>query len=173
MGGGVLPRSASTNACISALWPLSCPQPRACDLFAAVANEFEPPKIFEDRDRATAEDFHALLRSRLVAVGEIADRAQRAVRELERCDDVIHAVLARIAHGLRLHFDGARAREKAEKIDKMADLAENASASLLGIVDPMIGGNVARIHAVVDGQRFVDLRQKLFQSARPWARSGD
>src|SRR5208282_1373973 len=25
-GHGVLPRSASTNACISALWPLSCPQ---------------------------------------------------------------------------------------------------------------------------------------------------
>ena len=32
----------------------------------------------------------------------------------------------------------------------MADLAENAAASLLGIVHPMIGGNVAGIHAIVD-----------------------
>ena len=149
-----------------------CPA-RARDLFAAVANQFEPAKIFENCDRAASENFDALLRSRLVAVGEIADRAQCAVRELERGDDVIHAVLPWIAHGLRLHFDRTRRREKAEEVDKMADLAENASASLLEIVHPMIGRDVTGIHAIVDGQRFVDLRQKLLSSALPWARSDD
>ncbi len=60
MGGGVLPCSASTNACISALWPLSCPT-RAGDLLVAVADEFEATKIFEDRNRAAAENFDAFL----------------------------------------------------------------------------------------------------------------
>ena len=76
--------------------------------------------------------------------------------------DVIHAVLAGIADGLSLHFDGARTGEKAEKIDEMANLAQNASTSLIGIVHPMIGGNITGIHPVVDGQRFVNLRQTIF-----------
>ena len=135
---------------------------RACDLFAAIAHEFEPPKIFEDRYRAAAEDFHALFRSRLVAISKIADRPQCAVRKLERRNDIVHAVLARIAHRLRLHFRGALAGEKTEEIYEMADLAEDASASLLDIVHPMIGRNITGIHAVVDGQRFVDLRQEFF-----------
>ena len=122
IGGAVLPRSASTNARISALWPFVLRPARARDLFASVAHEFEPPKIFEDRDRAATENFNALLRCRLVAIREIADRAQRAVRKLERRNDVIQAVLPGIAHGLRLHFRRTRAREKAEKIDEMAQL---------------------------------------------------
>ena len=34
---------------------------------------------------------------------------------------------------------GTRVRKKAEEVHKMANLAENAAASLLGIVHPMIG----------------------------------
>ncbi len=45
----------------------------------------------------------------------------------------------------------------------MADLAENAASSLLGIVDPMIGGKVSGIHAIVHGKRFVDGGQKILQ----------
>jgi len=45
--------------------------------------------------------------------------------------------------GLRLHLDRTRRREKAEEVNKKANFAENASASLLENVHPMIGRNVA------------------------------
>ena len=48
----------------------------------------------------------------------------------------------------------------------MANLAQNAPASLIGIVHPMVGGNITRIHPVVDSQRFVNRRQKLFHLQR-------
>ncbi len=44
----------------------------------------------------------------------------------------------------------------------MADLAENAPSALLGIVHPMIGGDVSGIHAIVDGERFVNLSARNF-----------
>ena len=48
----------------------------------------------------------------------------------------------------------------------MADLAENAPSALLGIVHPMIGGNVSGVYAIVDGQRFVNFSQELFHLHR-------
>jgi len=78
-------------------------------------------------------------------VGEIADCAQCAVREFQRGNEVIGAVLPCVAHRLRLHLDRHAARESRE-VNKMANFAENASASLLEIVHPMIGRNVAGIY---------------------------
>ena len=96
------PAALRRTACISALWPLSCPQRARVICLPSVANQFEAAKIFEDRNRAAAEYFDAFLRGRLVAVGQVADRAHGAVGELERCNDVVHAVLAGIADGLAL-----------------------------------------------------------------------
>ena len=128
-----------------------------------MAHQLEASEVFQDRDRAAAEDFHSLLGGRLVAVGQVTDRSDGAIGEFQSGEQVVHAVLPGIPQALGLHFHGRPAGEKAEEIHKMTGLAQNASASNFRIIHPMIRREVAGVHPVVDGQRFVDRGQKLLQ----------
>ena len=76
-------RMAAAKACHSARWPLSWRKRERNDLLAAVANQLEEAKILQHGHAAAAENLDALLGIRLVAVGEITDRALRPVGELQ------------------------------------------------------------------------------------------
>jgi hypothetical protein len=55
----------------------------------------------------------------------------------------------------------------------VADLAEDASSTLLGIVQPVIRGKEACIHAIVERQWFVHFLQETSSVEPPKAQSGD
>lgn len=67
-------------------------QKRAEDILLTVADKFQAPKILEHGNAATAEDFDALLGKRFVAVGEIADGADRTIGETQPTFDVVITV---------------------------------------------------------------------------------
>ncbi len=123
-------------------------------LFASVARQIEMTKIFQDGSRAATEDFNALFGKRSVAVSKVADGSLRTVRETDRYKYVVTAVPARIRQGPRFHLNDGRRREEHQQVDEVADLAQNSAASLLGIVEPMVGRKVSGVDAIVQGQGF-------------------
>src|SRR5258706_13438395 len=68
-------------------------------LLASIADQFETPKILQDRNRDSAENFEALLGKSAVAVRKIADGSFRAIGETNRDEHIIAAVVACISEG--------------------------------------------------------------------------
>ncbi len=97
-----------------------------------------------------------------IAVGEITDRALRTIGKTKRHQDVVSAIAARVAEGPRFDLDYRRCSQKHQQIDKVADLAKNAAASLLAIVDPMVGRKISGIDAIVERQRLGNRCEERF-----------
>src|SRR5271169_2376551 len=129
-------------------------------LFAAIAHKFEMAKIFENCGAASAEHFDALLGERPVAIREIADGSLGAIAKTKRDQHIVATVAARIADRPGLDFDNWRSRKKHQKIDEVANLAENAAASPLSIDDPMVGRKLPGIDPIMQRQRFRNRREE-------------
>ena len=74
---------------------------------------------------------------------------------MQRDDYVVSSILTEIGDAVCLYFDRRRTRKKTEKIDKVTDFPKNASATLLGIIYPMILRERSGIHAIMHGYRLV------------------
>ena len=58
---------------------------------------------------------------------------------------------------------GRRTSQKAEEIDKVADFADDAPSTLLRIVQPVVCGKEARVHAIVEREWFPHVVEKTLQ----------
>ncbi len=125
-----------------------------------MAHQFQEAKILQRSHSRTAENFDSFLREQFVAVRQVAHGSLRAVGILQRDDHVIIRIAAIIRQAARLHFNGSRSCQEAQEIDEVADLAKNPASTLLGIVDPVVGCNVARVHAIVHGQGLAAFREE-------------
>src|SRR3989304_978956 len=79
------------------------------------AEQLEPAEVVEHGRFAFAKRLHSFLGQRAVAVGQIGDRPERAVRELELKDHVVLLVARSIGKGARLQLRGKRADKKREE----------------------------------------------------------
>ena len=60
-----------------------------------------------------------------------------------------------------MNLDRSRVGQEAKEVYEVANLAQDAASALFGIVDPMVGGDVSGVDAVVDGEGFVDFAQEM------------
>src|SRR5690606_28676340 len=95
----------------------------------------EGTEIVDLQDASIAEHFQPLLRERPAAIGEIMHRADGAVGESE-----VEAGRVGV-RGPRPAGDERMAGEKAQQVDEVAGLAENAPAAGLRVLRPVTGGN--------------------------------
>src|SRR5258706_8308854 len=141
-------------------------QERSKHLLLPPRNKFQPPKILKHSPPATTEDFDPFFRIGFVPVGQIADRALRPVREADGTDHIIVAVLARVGQAAGLDLDRGSAGEESEEVHKMAYFADDSTATLFRIIQPVIGRNEAGIHAVMQCQRLMNASKKTLESKR-------
>ena len=97
-----------------------------------------------------------------VTVCHVGDCSFGSIRKTNRRDHVISAIARGISDGLCLHFNDRRTNEKSSRSTKWHISLKNASASLLAIVQPVIGGKISRIDSVVQGQWLMNREQKRF-----------
>ncbi len=145
------------------------PQQRSEDLLPTTAHEFQPAKIFEHRDRAATEDFDSFFRIRFVSVGQIGDRALRAIRETQRADDVVITVFAGISKAPGFDLNRGGTDEESQEVYKMADFADDAAAALFGIIQPVIGRDKAGVHAIMQRQRLMNPAKKALEPKGEWS----
>jgi len=139
---------------------LVLPEARSQYRSASVTNHFEPPKVFDHRSASAAKDFDTLFGEGAIAVHEICDRSIASVCKTQRD----HKALRRVADRTRLNFHRLRSRQESEKVDEVANFADDSPSALLGIVYPMIRRQRSRVHSVVHGQRVANIRNELPQS---------
>src|SRR5438128_9717916 len=143
---------------------------------AAAVVPIEPglPKVLRDRGPSSAKHLHAFLGNARVTGGEIQNFAPRSVGEADLDMDVV--LRARpFERGRRIsparieretsHFRRKRARQVLEQVHKVADFADHAAVTLLGIVGPLRGRQPSGIDPVKNGERSVAPLEKLLALA--------
>jgi len=141
-------------------------QKRAKYVFLSTTDKFQPPEVFQYGHAATAEDFDSFLGIRSIAIRQVADGAKRAIREAQRTYDVVIAVPAWIRQAASFNFNGRRSRQEAKEIHEVANLSDNASATLQRIMQPVVRRKEACVHPIVKCQRFTSIEHKIFHSQR-------
>src|SRR5437016_4582401 len=143
---------------------------------AAAVVPIEPglPKVLRDRGASSAKHLHAFLGNARVTGGEIQNFAPRSVGEADLDMDVVlrarpfergrRVSPARIERE-RSHFRRERARQVLEQVHKVADFADYAAVTLLGIVGPVRGRQSSLRYA--QGQASVDPVKDGERSAAP------
>src|SRR5690348_3340451 len=107
--------------------------------------QFQAPEIVHHRHCAPAEHFDALFREASITIGDVNYGALRAVSESNRHHDIVSPIAAVVFYGLRIYLYRQGARQKAQEIHKVTNLADNASAPLLWIVNPIVRLDVSGI----------------------------
>src|SRR5882672_11876683 len=138
-------------------------QERTKYLLLTPANKIQPAKILKHGHPATAEDFDPFFRIRFIAVGQIADRALRPIREAKRADHIIVAVFARIGKAVGLHLNRRGTHQKRQEVHEMTYFPDDSPATLFRIIQPVIGRNEACVHAVMQRQWLMNPSKKTLE----------
>lgn len=92
----------------------------------------------------------------------------RAAGKAQRAHYVVVAVVTWVREAARLNFHRGRVRQEAKKIYKVANLTKDSSSALQRIVQPVIRGEEACIHAIVERQRFMYFLQEILEPNCQW-----
>ena len=123
---------------------------------ASVAiKELSASEVVDDGRAASAEDLYMLFGLRFGAVCRVHDAGHAAVGEPQGDADV---VVQQRGHTGLLYTDGmgldrVGTGERARKIHEVAGLANQATATHVRILNPVLAGDVARIDAYVHDAR--------------------
>ena len=136
-----LPRRRAAQA----FWPLSC-RHRFILLNPGQPKPRELAEVVELQHPAGAEDLQPLLREALVAVGEVMDRADRAVGELQGDRQPCRRSPPAPGGGraATAGADDRRAGQVAQQVDEVAALADDAAAADRRVLRPVVGAGSRR-----------------------------
>ncbi len=116
------------------------------------ANNLQISEVINNGHLPSAKHFEMLFAQLFAAVGKIRNCRQRTIGKTQ----IHHHAVLHIqpsVQGAGGHTNNGRAREKSRYIHEVANLAEDAPAANLRIVNPVAGGRRARVDANGGGWR--------------------
>ena len=141
---------------------------RTRDLFVVFSDQFKCAKVIQHRDPAAGEDLHPFFGEIFIAIRKVSYRADRSIRVVQGKNHVIAVVLLFVRQRRGLHGYWCCPHQEGEKINEVAAFANNASASLLRIVKPVVRRKVTGVDSVLDKKRFTSYLNEFRQSNCHW-----
>ena len=128
-------------------------------LTLAPTEELKGTVIVKTGHGAFAEHFVIFLRQRFVAIGKIEKVAYRTIGKRNYNGDVIAVIKRPVRDGPRVETDDVLADDVSHPVEKVARFSDD-SASVRGILCPVLSRQVASVHANVDNHRLAAARKE-------------
>src|SRR5919204_1599920 len=131
--------------------------------------QLEATEVVEHGRQSSSESLDPLLGQTAIAAARVEERPDGAVDEAHRRRDLVACLewtlWLRDRDGV--NGDGSRSGEIREEIDEVAALADQPAAAFLEVVQPVFGGQRARVDARQEHRR-MDVGERVAEANGEW-----